>query len=145
GSVTVVLDVPDFLRAPPMLVNDPLGFGHSSIAFDGTTVTPLGQAVPTNGRLTSDVSFVVSNGSAEALGIVKASDTAGNNSASDLEAQFQAAINSALAELGGGKTITVGLANGAFTLKGSSGVSFRGNTIQVSFEKPDFLDEFQHL
>jgi RTX calcium-binding nonapeptide repeat (4 copies) len=145
GSVTVTLDVPDWLRAPPMLVNDPLGFGHSSITFDGTTVTTLGTAAPSNGRLTSDVSFIVSAGGSEQFGILKASDTAGNNSATDLEAQFQAAVNAALAKLGGGHTITVGLANGTFTLLGDSGLSFRGDTIQLSFTKPDFVDEFQHL
>src|SRR5262249_15688289 len=109
GSITVSLDVPDWLRAPPMLVNDPLGFGHSSIDLDRSAAETLGQA-PTNGQLSGDVSFIISDGSVEHIGIIKASSTSDNHSATDLKTDFQDAVDAALD--GTGHTVTVGLASG---------------------------------
>src|SRR5262249_43400286 len=87
ASGAISLDVPSFLTAPPQLFNyyDPLGFGHGAVTF-ADTVTPvaLDAVAPANGQLTQDLFFIISNGGSEAIAVVKASDTASNNSLSDL-------------------------------------------------------------
>jgi hypothetical protein len=143
ATVAISLDVPDFLTAPPMLINDPLGFGHSTISFDGSTVSTLAQPLPANGRLTSDIGFVVVNGTQEQVETIKASDTSAFSSSSDLETLFQERLDAASGALGVGK-ITAGLGGGALTLEGPSGVKFRGNTFQVVLNGPD-LDFFNQF
>ena len=149
AEATISLDIPDLLTAPPMLFNDPLGFAHSTITFDGSTVFPLGVAAPSNGQLTGDVSFVIGSGGKEQVGVLKASDTSSNTSLSQLETELQTAINTAITNLNLGGSITVAdNGSGIITLTGTSGLKFRGNTFQFSFIGPDIsnaLDLFNQF
>ena len=66
---------PNWLVAPPGL-NDPLGFGTNARAL-GSGPVVLDTPVPTSGRLTQDVSFVLSDGTHDTVGYLRAKATAG--------------------------------------------------------------------
>src|SRR5439155_10717885 len=82
----------------------------------------------------------------EALGLLKASTTASNNTVTQLQSQLHDALVSALNKIGKGDVITVGLSGGALSLSSSiSGLHFRGNNVQVSLSLPDLFDEFKQI
>src|SRR5262249_1183971 len=126
------------------LFNDPLGFGHSTITFDGTTAFALDQLLPSNGRLTSDISFVVVNGSQEDVEVIKAGDTSAFTSTDNLKTLVQLKLDAASKDLGIGKITAAVNGDGKLTLNGPNGVKFRGNTFQLSIVGPDlsFFDQF---
>src|SRR5262249_50863097 len=133
--------------------NDPLGFGTDAQSLSTSAFT-LGQPAPTNGQLKQNVSFVISDGTHEAVGVLHAADTSSFSSVSQLVTALQGAINDALARLHAAgssstTTITVGSSGGNITLTASAGdLTIRGNVIKLDFTGPDFqnlLDHFRHL
>src|SRR5262249_20223457 len=84
---------PNWLLAPPS-INDPLGFGTDAQSLSTSAFT-LGQPAPTNGQLKQNVSFVISDGTHEAVGVLHAADTSSFSSVSQLVTALQGAINDA--------------------------------------------------
>jgi Ca2+-binding RTX toxin-like protein len=143
---------PNWLLAPPS-ISDPLGFGTDAQALSTSTFT-LSQSLPSNGQLTQNVSFVISDGTHSALGLVRAADTASFTTTSQLLTALQGAVNDALARLHAAgssstTTITVGNDGGKLSLTASAAdLTVRGNVIKLDFNGPDFnniLDHFRHL
>jgi len=103
GSIEIKVDDPNWLAALPTF-DDPLGLG--SVNQDVTAgVDFTGYVAPSNGLLTEDIVFVVSQkyGATEAerfeeLVVLKAEDTS-NSSRSALEGLLQTAVNDAMARL----------------------------------------------
>jgi hypothetical protein len=147
---------PNFLIALPGLT-DTWGFGATNKAVSGGI--SLTTAVATTGQLSQDLVFVVgqtvNSVRYETLAIVRAEDTQGNTTTTQLNTQLQTAVNRALARLadmaGGpiGSTITShidGSGNVSFT--GTGAVELRGNVINIDFDASGLqatLDELKHL
>ncbi|HET6572537.1 MAG TPA: hypothetical protein VFG68_02965, partial [Fimbriiglobus sp.] len=152
-SLDVRVSSPNWLLAPPTF-QDPLGFGGDPIALTATP-TALASVAPANGKLTADLSFVVSQGTFEAVGFLKAADTATFTTRAKLQTALQDAIDDALVRLDVANgaasvgAITVGTnAAGAFTLIGATDLSVRGNVIKFNFQAPNIealLDRFRDL
>jgi hypothetical protein len=139
---------PNWLVAPPGL-NDPFGFGTDARPL-GSGPVVLDTPVPTSGRLTQDVSFVLSDGTHDTVGYLRAKATAGFTATTDLVTALQAAVDDARARLAAlsGSTvgaITVALSGGKVQLTGPSGLSVRGNLVKVDFHGPDFDNILSHL
>ena len=131
---------------------DPLGLGFDQTALTGTPFT-LGATLPGNGRLTENATFIISDGTREAIGYVLAKDTASFSTPAQLQGAVQAAINAALAELAedGGdaaNAITVGLSGGKLTLTQAGGAEVLDIRGPIAFSGPDFdaiLERFRDL
>jgi len=143
---------PDWLVALPSM-NDLLGFGASLISL-GTSPFALGEQAPENGQLSKDISFILQEGTFEAVGVLRAGETAGFTTRTQLETALQNAIDDTLGRLvkaGGtaGTTITAGInALGEISLTGTAGLGIRGNVIKQAFSGADFdniLDKFRDL
>ena len=155
GVINAFLQVsassPDWLLSPPT-TSDPLGFGAAGRALSGTATT-LGTVAPSNGVLTEDVKFVISQGGIEAVGFVRASDTTGFTTSAQYQSALQSAMNAALARLlsagGTAASITVAIdGTGNVALTGSTGVKVRGNLLAINFTGPDvssILDRFKEI
>ena len=142
---------PDWLLSPPTF-SDPLGFGAAVRALSATATT-LGSPAPSNGVLSEDVRFVISQGTFEAVGFVRAADTTAFTTRAELQAALQGAVDAALLRLvaagGAGGTVTVAIdGSGNVSLTGTSGLGVRGNLFHVDFQGPDVanvLDRFRNL
>ncbi|MEX2149864.1 MAG: LEPR-XLL domain-containing protein [Steroidobacteraceae bacterium] len=141
---------PNWLVSLPSFA-DPLGLGSDQT--DLTAIFTLGTAAPANGRLTENATFVLSDGTRDAVGIVLAKDTATFSTPEQLQAALQSAATAALAKLAttGGdaaNAVNVGLAGGKFTFNQTAGagdLSIRG---PIAFSGSDFdavLDRFRDL
>lgn len=141
---------PNWLVSLPSF-GDPLGLGSDQT--DLTATFTVGTAAPANGRLTENATFVLSDGTRDAVGIVLAKDTSTFITPAQLQVALQAAVNAALADLataGGDATnaVNVGLVGGKFTFiqtAGAGDLSIRG---PIAFSGPDFdavLDRFRDL
>jgi hypothetical protein len=135
---------PNWLTATPSLA-DPLGFGTDNHDLSSTPVT-LAKAVPGNGHLSDSVTFVVSDGTHNAIVFVPFKSTSAFSSADDLRAALQTAVNDAMSAASVSGSVTVGLSGGKITLATSdSGLSARG---PIAFSGPDvqsLLDKFRNL
>src|SRR5262249_27873836 len=104
----------------------------------------LDQVVPSNGRLTSDVSFVVTNGTAEKAEVIKASETSAFKTSSDLLNLLQSRLDDASKSLSIGKITAAINGDGKFAFSGPAGIKLRGNTFQFTIVGPDlsFFNQF---
>ena len=143
ASLDLTTESPNWLTAAPSFA-DPLGFGTDSHDLSATPVT-LDTAAPTNGQLSDSVTFVISDGTKNAVVFLSSKATSGFSSASDLQNALQTAVNNALTAASMTGTVTVGLDGGKITLAGDSGLSARG---PIAFSGPDLqsiIDKFRDL
>ncbi|MGH9259202.1 MAG: hypothetical protein ACRD08_04770, partial [Acidimicrobiales bacterium] len=157
ASLALTATSPNWFISPPTL-NDPLGFGPDLQPF--STIT-LDNPAPGNGRLAQSVSFVLSQqvgpDTFEAVGILRAADTAAFTTRAQLETALQDALNDAKARLDdavadgselGALTVDIDDGTGEIDITGPTGLSIRGNLIKIDFTGPDvsaILDRFQDL
>jgi Ca2+-binding RTX toxin-like protein len=147
ASLDVAVTSPNWLIQPPSLT-DTWGFGAHYTKLDDPGSLSLTLKAPTDGKIAEDLVFVITDGTKEAIGVLRAADTSTNTSRTDLQADIDGAVKAAITQLGSGGAITVTVDNGDGTISfdSSNALSMRGNVIKADFQGPDFdaiVDRFR--
>src|SRR5207247_1988447 len=136
---------PNWLIAAPSFA-DPLGFGTDTHALSSTPLA-LETVVPTNGRLTDSVTFVVTDGTNNGIVFLPAKDTSAFASRTDLSNALQTAVNAAMSAGSVAGTVTVAVnGDGKITLAGTGAtLSARGPIAFSGLDVASILDKFRDL